>query len=321
MKSVNRPLAALGACALLSQANPAAAAGLPTRDLNPVLQPILIPSMVPVNPNGGWRVDHSLYITNTQQETSRGNESVIIDVENYRYEFALSHSHERWRTQIRVPLMANRSGELDTLIEDWHDFFGLPQGDRDSLPKDQIFIEYERDGVVEYSQTESSSGLGDIALSLGYQAENSNFTYYGAIELPTGSESDYTGNEAIDFALWIEMQTVVSSDTDAYGMFGFSFPGDDGGLEGLLVDYFWVAQLGLEYGFSEQVLGMAQLDMHGETIDNSDLRPFGNSVQIQLGLGFPELFENHRLDLFFSEDIYVESAPDITFGLRLSRNF
>ena len=48
------------------------------------------------------------------------------------------------------------------------------------------------------------------------------------------------------------------------------------------------------------------------------LTAFGNSLQIQLGLGFPQLFENHRLDVFFSEDILVGSAPDISFGLRLS---
>lgn len=306
---------------LLAIGQKAAALGLPTRDLNPVLQPILIPSLVPVNPNDGWRIDHGLYITNTQQKTTSGSESVIIDVENYRYEFAFSYRQDRWRTQVNVPLMANKSGELDSLIEDWHDFFGLPQGDRDDLPRDRVDIQYQRDGVVEYSQTDDSSGLGDIALSLGYQPEDSNLTYYVAIELPTGSESDNTGNEAIDFALWAELRTLIYDDVGAYGMLGLSFPGDDGALEGLLVDVFWVAQLGVEYGFNEQVLGMAQLDMHGETIDDSDLRPFENSLQLQLGLGFPRLFESHRLDLFFSEDIYVESAPDITFGLRLSRNF
>ncbi len=321
MKSLSRLGLASGVAALLLQTTAAEAAGLPTRDMNPLLQPILIPSLVPVNPNDGWRMDHSLYITNTQQITSSGNESVIIDVENYRYEFALSHRQDRWRSQIRIPLVANKTGELDSLIEDWHDLFGLPQGDRDDLPRDRINIQYERDGVIEYSETDDSSGLGDIALSFGYQPEDSIFTYYTAIELPTGSESDLSGNEAVDYALWIEMQTAINNDADAYGMFGLSFPGDDGALEGLLVDYFWVAQLGFEYGFSEQLIGIAQLDMHGDTVDDSDLTPFEYSVQIQLGLGFPRLFENHRLDLFFSEDIHVESAPDITFGLRLSRNF
>ena len=42
---------------------------------------------------------------------------------------------------------------------------------------------------------------------------------------------------------------------------------------------------------------------------------------MQLGLGFPRLLGEQRLDLFFSEDILVGSAPDISFGLRLSRSY
>ena len=106
-----------------------------------------------------------------------------------------------------------------------------------------------------------------------------------------------------------------------YGLVGLSFPADDGTLEGLIVDEIWVAQLGLEYRFSQNLVGIAQLDLHSETIEDSDLDAFGESLQIQLGLGFLRLFENHRLDLFFSEDILVGTAPDITFGARLSTGF
>ena len=104
-------------------------------------------------------------------------------------------------------------------------------------------------------------------------------------------------------------------------MLGISFPADDGTLEGLIVDEIWVAQLGLEYRFSENLVGTAQLDLHSATIDDSDLDAFGESLQIQLGLGFLQLFENHRLDLFFSEDILVGTAPDITFAAHLSTGF
>jgi hypothetical protein len=100
-----------------------------------------------------------------------------------------------------------------------------------------------------------------------------------------------------------------------------SFPGDDGNLQGLLVDKIWVAQLGTQYRFTDGLAGTVQLDWHSQIIDDSDLTALGDSLQIQLGLGFLELIDNHRLDLFFSEDIKVESAPDISFGLRLAREF
>ncbi len=297
-----------------------AASGFATRELNPMLQPIYLPSLVPVTRENGWRVDHSLLITNDLQEEDKGSESLIIDAENYRYEFDVTHRRNNWLTHINIPLMANRGGELDSTIENWHDLFGFPNGDRDKFPQDDINIQYVRDGVIEYSQTGSSSGIGDIALALGYQPTGKT-AYFAGIELPTGSESDFTGNEAIDVAFWISREAGVSTNANAYGMLGISFPGDDGQLEGLVRDEVWVAQLGLDYRFSNDYIGTVQLDMHGETIENSDLEAFGESFQLLVALGFPNLLENHRLDLFFTEDIDVNSAPDITFGLRLSREY
>lgn len=297
-----------------------AAAGYATRELNPILQPVFLPSLVPARTDNGWRVDHSLYLTNTFQQEKRGKESLIIDAENYRYELEFGYRRDQWLTQLNIPLMANRGGNLDSMIEGWHDFFGLPNANRDQFPQDKINIEYTRDGVVEYSQMESSSGLGDIAVSIGYESAGGTI-YFAGLELPTGSESDFTGNEAIDIAFWLTREVRINAVVNAYGMLGISFPGDGGNLEGLLVDQIWAAQLGFDYRFFDDFIATAQLDMHGKTLEGSELKAFGESVQIQLGLGFLELIDHHRLDLFFSEDILVGSAPDITFGLRLAREF
>ncbi len=297
-----------------------AGSGLATRDLNPILQPIYLPRQAPISEENGWRIDHSFYITNTLQEQNKSGESLVIDVENYRYELGLSYRRDQWLAQAVIPFVANDGGEFDGLIEGWHDFFGLPNGDRDDFAKDDINIEYVRDGVVEYSQDESSSGLGDLSIALGYERPGETRFFIG-IELPTGSESDFSGNEAIDFAVWVSRVKRIDEEISLYGLLGLSFPGDDGNLEGLIVDQIWAAQLGLDYRFNDNVIGTVQFDFHSETIEDSDLKAFGNSLQIQLGLGFLDFIENHRLDLFFSEDILVGSAPDISFGARLIRGF
>ena len=296
------------------------AAGLATRDLNPILQPIYLPAYTPYSTSDGWRIDHSFFITNTAQLENKGNESLTIDVENYRYELGLRYRKDNWLAQADIPFMANSSGELDGSIEDWHDVFGLPQGDRNKLPSGELNVGYSRDGVVEYSQDESSNGLADISLALGYQLTEGT-RYFVGVELPTGSASDYSGNEAIDYATWLTHEMPVGAALSFYGLLGVSFPGDDGNLEGLVVDEIWVAQLGTQYFFNDGIAGTVQLDWHSKTIDDSDLTAFGDSLQMQLGLGFLKLFDNYRLDLFFSEDIKVESAPDISFGLRLAREF
>jgi len=217
-------------------------------------------------------------------------------------------------------MLLRHGGELDGLIDGWHDFFGLSDGDRDDFPKDELNIEYVRDGVVEYSQDESSSGLGDLSIALGHQLTGGT-AYFVGIELPTGSESDYSGNEAVDLAIWVTHEKQIAAEITLYGLLGLSFPGDDGNLEGLIVDQIWVVQLGLDYRFNDKLIGTVQFDFHSETIEDSDLKAFGNSLQVQLGLGFLDFVENYRLDLFFSEDIQVGSAPDISFGARLIREF
>ena len=319
MRAVRLATILPGLLIMLSAPAAIAATGLATRDLNPMLQPIFLPRFRNPSSDNGWSVDHSFFITNTMQQQSRGGESLIIDVENYHYNLDFAHRSNAWVFQTSIPFIANRSGQLDGAIEGWHDLFGLPQGERANFPKDQIQIEYIVDGVTEYSQTDSSDGIGDIALQIGYfQAETG---YFVGIELPTGSESDYSGNEAIDTALWMISERKINPEITTYGLLGISFPGDGGALEGLIEDQIWVVQLGLDYQWLEGITGLAQLDYHSQSVRDSNLRAFGPSLQLQLGLSFENLIDNHRLDLFFSEDIQVESAPDISFGVRLARQF
>jgi len=80
-------------------------------------------------------------------------------------------------------------------------------------------------------------------------------------------------------------------------------------------------QIGAEHAFTENVTGILQLDLHSSLIKDSSLTAFGNSMQMQMGLQFNNLVRNHNLDLFFSEDILSGSAPDITFGIRVSRGY
>lgn len=242
-------------------------------------------------------------------------------MENYRYEFSLGHRIDDWVIQGSLPLISNQGGFLDSAIEHYHDALGLPQGNRPGFTRDQIEIEYSLDGISAYQQTVSSSGLGDVSIALGYHPVENNTAFFLGIELPTGSQADFTGNEAIDIALWMIRSQQISPNSNWYGLLGASFPGNSGFLKELLVDQIWIGQIGENYQFSDTTTGIIQLDLHSETIKNSALKAFGNSAQAQFGFHFNELIGSHSLDVFFSEDILVGSAPDISFGLRLSRGF
>jgi len=297
--------------------------GLPTRDQNPMLQAYYLPSLG-FSSQPGWQYSHSLFISNTYRQQSKNNQTLVIDVENYRYDFALSYQRNDWRINTKIPLIMNTGGTLDGLIEDWHDFFGLPQRGRDSNPNDQINIEYINNGQTVFLQNRADNDIGDIEVSLSYQlaadeGQSSEFSF--GIELPTGSVESNSGNEATDLALWLSHQRTATKLTILYGLIGYSHIGKGGQLANQLENGAWVAKLGAQHTFSENITGILQLDMHSALINNTSLTAFGNSLQMQVGLQFSNLIINHNLDLFLSEDILPGSAPDITFGARLSRNY
>ncbi len=299
----------------------AAGVGLNTRDQNPMLQAYYLPS-IDVQQDTGWHFKHSLFITNTYQNEGNANESLLIDVENYRYDFSLAYQTEHWRISGTLPFIANDRGSLDGLIEDWHDTFNLPQGGRIANPDNQIVLSYSRNGQTIFEQTRPDSDIGDLSLSFNYRLsknENASTELGVGIELPTGSIESNSGNESTDFALWLSTIGKPTETTTFYGLLGLSLPGKGGQLQDYLKDRIWLAQIGSEYDFTPNITGIMQFDLHTATIRDTELEAFGNSMQLQLALQFKNWLNNYHIDLFFSEDIMVKSAPDITFGLRLSR--
>ena len=294
--------------------------GYATRDLNPILQPIFLPTLATFKAGDGWKIDHSFYLTNTLQHETKGDEELLIDVENYRYEFGMRYRGDDWLARVDLPFIANSGGGLDGVIDSWHDFWGFPEGDRPDFDKDQIDVDYRRNGKREYRQDSSSKGIGDLALTLGRQV-NEQWALFAAIELPSGDSDDYSGNDETDSALWLTYQGRPKEKLGVFTLLGVSFPGDGDYLGGEVEDRIWVAQTGFDYRFSPALIANLQLDMHSRTVKDSDLDAFGESMQLVAGLGFPRLLDDHRLDLFFSEDILVGTAPDISFGLRLSRAY
>jgi hypothetical protein len=301
----------------------AAPVGLNTRDQNPMFQAYYLPS-IDLNSHQGWQVSHSVYLTSAFQNDQQGNETLILDVENYRYDFSIAYQQDKWRLSTTVPLIFNEGGSFDDAIEDWHDFFGLPQGGRTSRPHNQLDIIYTRNGQTFLSQTQATNDIGDISVSLSYSFAHSNKNLRAisfAVDLPTGSKKNSTGNEAVDVALWLSQAYKTSKLTRLYGIFGVSLPGQGGQLERLQESVVWAGQMGLEHQFYPDWSAILQFDAHTAFIEASQLRALGNSVQLQIGLRVKQITQDHDIDLFFSEDILVGSAPDITVGLRLYRSY
>jgi len=127
-----------------------------------MLQGYYLPS-INMQSDNGWHLSHMLFITNTYQDENRSDEALRIDVENYRYDFSLAYQNDNWRLSATLPFIANDSGSLDGLIENWHDAFDLPQGGRTRNPDNQIELLYSRNGNTIFEQNKPDSDIGDLS--------------------------------------------------------------------------------------------------------------------------------------------------------------
>lgn len=297
---------------VLAQGTP----GLPTRSQNPLLQSYFIPA-TPVTSEEPLTFSHALYITNTYQVESQAGENLVIDVENTRYDFQMTFRQSRWHFNVTIPLISNRSGSLDQMIEGWHDIFGLPQGGRDNALNNQINLLYQQNGNDIINSQAPSEGIGDIQLAAGYQLTADSQVWL-AMEVPSSENALFISNQALDFALWYSRTQQLHPDFVTYGTFGLSLPANDGIFVNRLENEILFGQLGLAYAWNADYHLLLQLDAHSRMVNDSALEALGNSFQAQFGLRLNGLIKQHQLDLFFSEDIIPGYAPDITFGIRLS---
>jgi hypothetical protein len=246
------------------------------------------------------------------------HEVSIIDTENTRMDFQATYRVAPWYFNINIPLISNQSGFLDQTIKNWHDFFHLPQGNRENTGDDQIRMLYMQNNsapLVDINNTETD--LADIQLALGRQVNNSTQIWF-ALEIPTSSSSELISNGGIDAAFWLSMQASRTHKTSTYFTLGLALPANDGVFRDSIRKQFGFAQLGFMYTLTPAYQFLLQADFHSALLKDTRVKALDNSAQAQFGLRLPKLLKNHTLDFFFSEDIYIGSAPDITFGMRLS---
>ncbi len=109
----------------------------------PTACPYTLPSRLP--PAGGQAVGLSLNWANAANIETAGTDEFTIDGESQdvrlRYEGAIGPRFA-WLGELAWRNLSG--GSLDHVIEQWHSLFGLPDGSRDNLPRNDLLIDYRR---------------------------------------------------------------------------------------------------------------------------------------------------------------------------------
>lgn len=284
-----------------------------------------------VVPAGRFEETLTSDVTNSFATDSSGTEAVMLDGETYRFNLAVRYGiAPGLQIGIDIPYLAEGGGILDGFIEDFHDTFGLPQGDRKSFPRNRLLYQYSNNGATKVLVNDGSNGIGDIRLSGAWQLHRGDtesplaVALHASIKLPTGNSNRLFGSGSTDFALWL-----TASDDCQLPLGHLTVYAAAGGMALTDGDVLTDQQRNLaafgSLGFGWSPLNWlalkVQADAHTSFYTGSTLRQV-NSGSVQLVSGGTIGFGDKTfLDLGVSEDVLVATAPDVVFHLALRHRF
>ncbi|MEJ2033278.1 MAG: DUF3187 family protein [Deltaproteobacteria bacterium] len=305
----------------------------PSRHLNPLVQVFGLPAAEPAKllPSGRVSTRLSFEGANNFSLDSSPSQQLTLDGETYRVTLALRLGlPKRFEVGIDLPYLAHNGGVFDGIIDDFHNVFGFYGSSRESVPRNQLTYRYVRNGKTLFDIEESVSGIGDLMLHGGvqlYRREEPAPRFVAlqtSLKLPTGDASKLTGSGSTDFAL-----ELLASDAGWLRDWHLAFFGGIGALlmgdaDLLPEQQRHVAGFGF-FGFGWEPLRWLdvklQLDGHTSFFKGSDFKRIDHwATQLVGGFTF-HMPAKILFDLAISENVFVETAPDVSLLASLKRRF
>jgi hypothetical protein len=299
-----------------------------TSNLNPFVQVHGLPStrsaqLIP-HKVLEWKIQTD-FANNFTKDTKRF-ESILIDGETYRANLSLRYGFsDKWEVGIEVPYIRHEPGNLDSFIEGFHDLFGLSQSNRDEVPRNLLDYAYTS-GATNQSLSKSVNGMGDVRLNLGYRLREQDdrvWSIRGGVKLPTGDSDKFTGSDGTDVSVGLYLSEVAFLGKESlsfHSNVGILLLGDGDFIEDQVEDWALYGSSTVAWRLSPRVSLKAQFDFHSALYDSEFDEIGGFAGQLVLG-GSIILGEKVQLDLSVSEDIIVDTAPDVVFNIGLRSRF
>lgn len=291
--------------------------------MNPLTLVYGLPLISPARLSQQSSFSASLNVSNTINTEDKANETLFIDGEttelNLIYSFPVD---DKTLARIRLPLISHDAGSLDSFIDDFHQSFGFPEGDRPNFANNQFLFLYQLNNTDIIRIDQANQGVGEITIDFGYQVyANSNEagSLWSSVKLPTGDSKKLTGSEQFDVAIWYATENRFQTEWTRYYNLGLLITEEADILPGLQKTEIVFGTAGIEWQTTAEVTLNIQLDFHS-AFYNSKTKFLGDSIQISSG-GHIQLFAKGRLDIVVIEDIYVGASPDVTFQLGYSQLF
>ena len=304
----------------------AGAAPLLTRNQNPLVLPYGLPLPLPgrLTAPGETRTSLDVNWSNAANLETSGEREFTLDAETVDVRVRIEHSFgERWGGMIELPWRSLSGGTLDGFIENWHDFFGLPEGPRRRMPQDRLLIDYQDSGETLLHIEDSASGIADIPLGVGYQVmadDDRALAAWLTLDVPVGDSDDLLGSGALDAALTLASEMQLSDRWQLFGQVDAVWLGDGDILPEYQQSFVVAGLAGVSWNAWRALDLTVQFYANSQVFDVPVTGLSGDAVVLSYG-GTWRTSGGWRFDFGMNEDIDVDASPDATFYFLAQKAF
>jgi hypothetical protein len=279
-------------------------------------------------PQGRTEVGLNVALSNNYAVNENSREHILLDGETTRFTVAARYGLlPRMEIGVKIPYISQNSGFLDGFIENYHGAFGFPNAGREQAPQNRLLYRYQRDGVEKIRIDSSGSGIGDLQLTTGFQLFEENghgMTINAALKLPTGDSDQLRGSGSTDLSLWLNEGiggTIGAGKWASYGSAGILIMTEGNVLPDQQKRWVGFGSLGIGWAPLDWLSFKVQADAHTPFFSDSDLKEIAaTAVQLIVG-GTISFSERVALDIGVSEDLTVNTSPDVAFYFTLRTRF
>jgi len=294
--------------------------------LNPLPSPILNPTTLIFGlpdlqtkllaPEHSFKAGLQTHLASTFINRESGSEALLIDGEvlciSLEARWRLTGT---WEMAISLPYISHSKGTLDDLIYDWHEWFGLPQGGRETDTNNQFSYVYSRNESTLLDLQKKQANVGDVHLRLYHQINwlEQDWIAQMDIKAPTGDAKALTGSDAWEWSFGIGWQRELTSRLGKFSHFagaGFSYLGSsDLGLSPLQKHWAITGRAGFHWHALPWLSFTGQIDTNTPLYD-SELKSLGGMpLQLSVGARF-FISDALLLSTHFGEDLNTLASPD-----------
>jgi len=294
------------------------------KNLSPLAGLLGLPSQRSARPLPAGQLAVALQgsVANNYVHDDSTTEFVNFDGETRRLALELRYGFARdWDVQLEIPWLEHGGGDLDKVIDDWHDLWDMSDGGRSQVSRDLLDYRYATTSEV-VGLGDDASGVGDISLALShafYRQEAAAAAIAVGYKFGSGDEEDWLGSGADDVfvALRLSGEHLSELPLSWHGQAGYLRAGDSDLLGRAQQRDLWFAGIAMDWRVAGDWSLLAQVDAHAAPLD-SGLTATGDDAFLLTGGVIWRFAPRWCAQFSLVEDIAVETAPDVSFQAGIS---